>query len=197
MSKTLLSADPRVGTADRDQVHVNLLGLGSPLREHAARYRVSVACAVRIAISRMLEDEAGERDSDADRSPALEVDTDQDSKTRVLLRVSPARAEALVTRARACGVSRSHYVEMLMDGGQPVALPAEHAAMITALMTSTDLLAALSLDLRVFMRLLGSVPAPELDPYRTRLRSLIDDVRGHLRLAASLLAELESTRRWR
>lgn len=197
MNKTAPSTDLQVEIANRDQVHVNLLGLGPRLRERAARLGVSVGCAVRMAVASMLEDEAGDRESTTDRPLAPDADNGQDGKTRLLLRVSAVRAEALVARARECGVSRSRYVEMLMDGGQPLALPADHAAMVAALMTSTDLIAALSVDLRVFMRLLGTVPASELDSYRARLRSLIDDVRAHLKPAAAMLAELESTRRWR
>jgi len=150
-----------------------------------------------MAIAHMLEAEGEHRESTADGPVVLDADDDQQGKTRVLLRFSPARAEALVERSRECGVSRSRYVAMLMDGGQPVVLPADHAAMVAALMTSTDLIAALSVDLRVFMRLLGTVPATELNSYRARLRSLIDDVRAHLKPAAAMLAELESTRRWR
>lgn len=197
MSKDERNADQLAGVTNRDQVHVNLLGLGPLLREHAARLGVSVACAARIAISRMLDAEARDRESAVACSPAQGADSGRGSKTRLLLRVSPARAEALVARARACGVSRSRYVEILMNGSQPVVLPGDHAAMVAALMTSTDLVAALSLDLRVFMRLLGTVPAVELEPYRTRLRSLIYDIRAHLKLSAQLLAELEATRRWR
>jgi len=69
--------------------------------------------------------------------------------------------------------------------------------MVTALMRSTDHIARLSLDLRAFMRLLGTAPTAELEPYRARLRNLVDDVLEHLKPAASLLAALESTRRWR
>lgn len=197
MSKTARSADRPAAISNRDQVHVNLLGLGPVLREHAARLGLSVGCAARIAISRMLEDEAGDRELGTDRSLALDADSDQGNKTRLLLRVSSVRAEALLERARACGVSRSRYVEMLMDGDQPAALPADHAAMVAALMKSTDHIAVLCVDLRAFMRLLATAPAAELEPYRARLRSLVEDVRAHLKPAAVLLAELEATRRWR
>jgi len=189
--------DRRVRAADRDQIHVNLLGLGPLLREHAARQGVSVGCAARIAISRMLHAEAGDHELPGDRSAAPQGDSVQGGKARLLLRLSPLRAEALLAQARRCGVSRSRYVEMLMDGGQPAALPADHAAMVAALMTSTDHIAVLCVDLRAFMRLLGNVPGAELQPYRARLRSLVDDVQAHLEPAARLLAELEVTRRWR
>ena len=197
MNKTAPSADRQVEIANRDQVHVNLLGLGPRLRERAALEGVSLGCAVRMAVAHMLEDAGGVRKPSTDSPPLPDADADPHGKTRLLLRVSAERVELLVTRARECGVSRSRYVEMLMDGGQPLVLPVDHAAMVAALMTSNDLIAALSVDLRAFMRLLGTAPATELHSYRARLGSLIDDVRAHLKPAAAMLAELESTRRWR
>lgn len=195
--KAVPVADRLPASAGRDLVHVNLLGLGPRLREHAASQGVSVGCAVRVSVSQMLEEAAAAAGSGVVRSAALEEDGKQSSKARLLLRLAPTRIDALTARARACGVSRSRYVEMLMDGCQPSALPPDHKAMVAALMTATDHIAVLCVDLRAFMRLLGTVPASELEPFRARLRSLIDDVHGYLKPAAQLLAELEATRRWR
>jgi hypothetical protein len=189
--------DRQLSSAGRDQVHVNLLGLGQRLREHAASLGLSVGCAVRISVSQMLEEAAAAAESGAHQPAAQQGEGEQGDKARLLLRVAPTRIEVLAARARACGVSRSRYVEMLMDGCQPTALPPDHKAMVDALMTATDHIAVLCVDLRAFMRLCESAPASELERYRARLSSLIDDVRDYLKPAARLLAELEATRRWR
>ncbi|CAM4016232.1 hypothetical protein [Roseateles saccharophilus] len=178
--------------AKRDQLHLNLVGLGEGLREHARRSHLSLSCAARMAIAQMLE--AG---SAAAATGLCDDDVGQRNSVRVLLRLSPACAAELLKRARASGVSRSHYVKALMDHGQLAALPVDHPAMIAALTKSTDHIAAMSVDLLAFLRLLRTADSAKLEPYRIRLQSLNDDVLTHLRLAASLMAELESTRRWR
>lgn len=180
-----------------DPFHLDLQGLSQPLREHAKRQGLSIASAARLAISQMLDSACASPGSPRVEASDGAEDTDRGTKGRLQLSMVPARIEMLTARARACGVSRSLYVEMLMDGAQPVTLPGDHAAMVSALMASTDHLAVLSCDLRAFMRLFGMVPAQELEVYRTRLRGLVDDVMAHLELAAKLLLALEATRRWR
>lgn len=189
-----IPAVPSGGGTDgrRDQVNVNLCGLGPSLRAYAERKQMSVACAVRMAVADLLD--SGERQVDSEPAPEVQA---CGPKMRVLLRLPEASAGMLLSRARKAGVSRSRYVILLMEGKTPSPLPADHDRLIASLMASTVQLAAQSVDLNAFMRLLGRVPASELEPYRAGLRSLIPAVRSHLEMAAALLAELEKTKRWR
>jgi len=198
MAKSKPINDEAVASATRDQAHVDLLGLGPRLREHAARKRITFAAALRTAIVPMLDAEHIDGDAEA-RDDAHGEATDGPKVVRVLLRLSAALASEFLTRARARGISRSQYFGALLAGAEPPALPADHASMIAALMASTDRLAAMSVDVNAFMRLLGRVHVPnaELERYRAGLMSLASDVRAHLVLAATVLAELDKTRRWR
>ena len=120
-----------------------------------------------------------------------------DAKVRVTLRLSAAHAASLAERARTAAASRGDYVCGLLDGAVPAPLPADHAASVSALLISTDRLAAMSVDLNAFSRLLGRVPASQLEPYRATMRTLADDVRKHLALSAALIAELKPARKAR
>ena len=82
----------------------------------------------------------------------------------------------------------------LLDGTPRVPPPPDHAQAIAALARSTDQLAAISTDLNAFMRLVGRVPRSELERYRAGILTLADDVRRHLAVAASFIAELKPAR---
>jgi len=192
-----MTADPAVeprksSMSKRDQFNVNLCGLSNGLRAYAANKKISVSCAIRMAIARLLETDAG-----TPAEPSVDTQADAGQVVRVLLRMSEPDAVKLARRARDSGVSRSQYVARLMEGATPVALPADYERLIASLMASTAQLASQSVDLNVFMRLLGRVPGAELEPYRAGLRSLIPAVHAHLQHAATLLAALERTQRWR
>ncbi len=81
---------------------------------------------------------------------------------RVTLRMSGSHAVTLASRARAADVSQGTYVARLIDGTPAQPLSPDHTQAITALMASTDRLAALSVDLNAFMRLLGRAQKSEL-----------------------------------
>lgn len=192
MTTTKPIDEPADASAKRDQVNVNLLGLSPRLREQAARRGITFSAAIRSAIVQWLDTE-----SDGVESEARDDIADDGKVVRVLLRLSSVRATLLVTRARACGMSRSHYVDALMDGTAPAALPKDHASMVAALRASTDKLAAMSVDLNAFMRLLVYGTSAEVKAFHGGVRSVAVDVRAHLKAAATVLAELSETRRWR
>jgi hypothetical protein len=83
----------------------------------------------------------------------------------------------------------------LLDGAPPAPTPPDHREAIAALLASTDQLAATSADINAFLRLLGRVSRAELEPYRARILSLVEDVQGHLELASRLTAALAPPRR--
>jgi len=89
---------------------------------------------------------------------------------KVTLRMPPMYAALLARRARAADVAQGQYVCAPLDGAPASPLPADHSAAVAALRASTDRVAAMSVDLNAFLRLLGRVPNKQLDDRkRTRL----------------------------
>lgn len=176
-------------TEKEDKLNVSMCGLGPYLRALATRKGTTPAALIRSVVSRMLDEEATSLEDSTTTSTPKDCLV---SEVRVSL--SSPQALALASRARASGVSRSQYFRALLDGDPPPALPADHASLISALLTSTDRLAATCVDLNAFLRLLNSLPSTQVDGYRASLRSLISDVRAHLTSAAAVLAEVKQRR---
>ena len=149
----------------------------------------SSAALVRTSLRTLLDNShADEHEIDSgDRAPIGTV-------VKVTLRLPAAHAFLLARRARAADVSQGDYVVGLLDGTPRVPPPPDHAQAIAALARSTDQLAAISTDLNAFMRLVGRVPRSELERYRAGILTLADDVRRHLAVAASFIAELKPAR---
>ena len=176
----------------RDRVTVDLRGLGEQLHVLATTQGTSSAALVRRSLRALLDNsntDAHEIDS-GDRAPIGTV-------VKVTLRLPAAHAFLLARRARAADVSQGDYVAGLLDGTPRVPPPPDHAQAIAALARSTDQLAVISTDLNAFMRLVGRVPRSELERYRAGILTLADDVRRHLAVAASFIAELKPPRRRR
>lgn len=181
--------DVQTAAAMRDRVTVDLRGIRPQLQAQAAKRQMTAAALVRRAVTAMLDD------ASCDAGDSGPIDSASGTQVvKVTVRLSVFHAVVLASRARVADVSQGMYVARLIDGtpAQPRAL--DHTRAVAALMASTDRLAALSADLNAFMRLLGRAPRSELEPYRTSLRSLTDDVRVHLASAAALVAALRATR---
>jgi len=114
-------------------------------------------------------------------------------REKLALTIPVTRARELRHRCQEADVSFGEYLCGLLDECPPVPLPANYSQMVATLMSSTSQLAALSVDLNAFMRLLDKAEAAVT--YRDSLRGLISDVRSHLVVASALLAELHRTRR--
>lgn len=170
----------------RDRVTVDLRGLGDRVRAQAAAQHLRSGAFVRRAILAQLEDGVAIVESGVPDAAGPVV--------KVTLRLSAAHAVQLATRARRADVSQGAYVAGLIDGKPPPPLPPDHTAAIAALVGSTDQLAVLSSDINGFLRALSGARLDRLEPYRQSIRSLTDDVRKHLAMAATLLKELRPAR---
>ncbi|MEO6280897.1 hypothetical protein [Roseateles sp.] len=190
-SGSQLAVSPGDRPQTRDRVTVDLRGLGSRLRARALKSQTTPAALVRSAVVHMLGEEASSDDIAAGQQ---RTDT-AGQAVKVTLRLPPDQAALLAARARTADVAQGAYVAALLHGIPPAPLPSDHAAAMQALIASTDRLAAISVDLSAFLRLLGHVPSAELERYRAGLRGLVDDVREHLASAASLISELRPARR--
>lgn len=172
----------------RDRVTVDLRGLRTRLEARALQQQVTTAALVRRAVVLMLDD----RDlGGAEQGP---IELAAGKVTKLTLRVSSVHAALLARRARAADVSQGRYVCTLIDGAPAPPRPADHSAAVTALRASTDKVAAMSVDLNAFLRLLRLGPNKQMESYRAGLMSLADDMRAHLATASALIADLAPSR---
>lgn len=173
-----------------DKIQISLCGLGPYLRDLAARKGTTPSRLIRTELSRMAKEEGIDLDVFA-QAPAAGAHP----VYRVEVGLSSVQALTLASRATAAGVAKCEYLRALLDGDPPPALPPDHAALISALMASTDRLAAASVDLNALMRLLKSLPSTQVDGQRTSLQSLTGDIQAHLEVAAAVLAAVKVRRR--
>jgi hypothetical protein len=175
----------------RDRITIELRGLRERLYAQASARGVTVATLARSTLMASLDGEPG----GSDRLPHEHVTGARgEAHLKVTLRLPAAHALLLAKRARAADVAQGTYVAGLIDGVPLAPLPANHANAVAALVGSTDQLATLGTDLNAFMRLVGRVPSPELERYGAGLQALADEVRGHLAVAAPLVAALKTAR---
>jgi hypothetical protein len=187
-----------MGHHSRDRVTLELRGLRERLQALAAARGLTTSAPVRQTLRAVLDEESGEGDTrrnvPAIPATAAAIDT---PIVKVTLRLPASQARALARRARAADVSQGAYVAGLIDSAPPSPVPPDHAQAVAALRASTDQLAVIGTDLNAFLRLLGRVSSSELERYRAGIMSLAEDVRRHLAIAATLVAELRLARRAR
>jgi hypothetical protein len=99
-------------------------------------------------------------------------------------------AEALILSAGGLGLSYGEYVARLVTKTPLPMLAAERAADRAALMASTDNLAALSVDLAAFVRLLRMGSSAEVEKYRHRIETVDIEIRRHLDRVSALIASV-------
>ena len=165
----------------RDRVGVDLRGIGDAVRAAARARHSTVAAFARGALV-----EAIGRPSTLPEVIAAEFGRVEIVK--LTLRLREPEAEALILNATALGLSYGEYVARLVRQ-TPLPMPAaERAADRAALIASTDNLAALSVDLAAFMRLLRMGKSAEVEKYRRRIETVDLDIRRHLDRVSALIA---------
>ena len=175
--------------APRDRVIIDLRGIGDAMRSAAAQRGVTVAHLARQALLSTI----------AASEPAAELlgsdsPTPRFASAKLTLRLPQLHADALIVNAVGLGLSYGEYVARLVHG-TPLPRPAaERAADRAALLASSDQLAALSVDLNAFMRLLRSADSAEVEKYRHRIETVDADIRDHLDLASKFMAHSQARR---
>jgi hypothetical protein len=170
--------------APRDRVIVDLRGIGGAVRSAAAQRRVTVAHLARQALLATVDASAltvAPRGSDR---PTQNFPT-----AKLTLRLPQPHADALIVNAVGLGLSYGEYVASLVNGSSLPRPAAERAADRAALLKSSDQLAVLSADLNAFVRLLRYGSSTEVEKFRHRIETVDADVRRHLDLASSFLAD--------
>jgi hypothetical protein len=176
--------------SSRDRISVDLHGLRSALLARAQARRVSVSVLVREAVERELGPVDGSKEPGATPTAASARST-----VKLSLRLTSGDAERFDTRARVAGLTRGAFltgllaeVPSLSGGG------ASRLDCLAALTASSAELSTLSRNINHLTTLLRKGEVRPAQEYRRMLDTLGADVRKHLGLAASVLAQLRPAR---
>jgi hypothetical protein len=165
----------------RDRVGVDLRGIGDAVRAAARVRQITLAAFAREALVEALGQSLMHPEGIAAEFGRAEI-------VKLTLRLREREAEALILNAAGLGLSYGEYVGRLVRQ-TPLPMPAaERAADRAALMASSDNLAALSVDLGTFMRLLRMGKSADVEKYRARVQAVDLDIRRHLDRVSALIA---------
>jgi hypothetical protein len=176
-----------MGKVSHDFVTVDMRGLKAALVARAREERVSVSVVVRRAVARELSADCS---VEAPGSAADIESLERKTAVKLSIRVTPAEASQLVACARAAGLSRGAYLAGLLAGIPVLTVGASRADHLAALISSSAELSTLSRNIHHLTALLGQGAVRPALEYRDMLDTLAGDVRGHLKLAARILADL-------
>jgi hypothetical protein len=180
-----------MNTPARDFVTVDMHGLKAGLVARAQAERVSVSLVVRRAVERELGLVAPSAES-AESRPAGAAGG---STVKLSIRLTDVEAAHLGSGARRAGLSRGAFLAGLLAGVPSLSGAAgSRPDCIAALTASSAELSTLSRNIRHLTALLRQSEVRAAQEYRRMLDTLGDDVRRHLDLAASTLAELRPAR---
>jgi len=169
--------------ASRDRVGVDLRDIGDAVRTAARVRQTTVAAFAREALVEAL----GRPSTLPDR---IAAEFDRAEIVKLTLRMRQHEAEALILSAGGLGLSYGEYVARLVTKTPLPMRAAERAADRAALMASTDNLAALSVDLAAFVRLLRMGSSAEVEKYRRRIETVDIEIRRHLDRVSALIASV-------
>ena len=175
-----------MNTHSHDFVTVDMRGLKAALVARAQAERVSVSVLVRGAVAR----ELGLAEAAADHQTASAGASSSAASVKLSIRMTPEEAELLAAGTRAAGLSRGAYLSGLIANVPVLTNGASRTDHLATLVASSAELSTLSRNIHHLTNLLreGNV-RPALE-YRGMLDTLAGDVRGHLALAAGVLADL-------
>jgi hypothetical protein len=162
-------------------------GLKAVLVARAQAQRVSVSVSVRAAVARELG-------LAVPADPYQLVDcigiAARASTIKLSVRMTAEEAEQLAAGARAAGLSRGAYLSGLVANVPVLTSGANRAEHIATLIASSAELSTLSRNIHHLTALLREGNVRPALAYRAMLDTLVGDVRRHLTLAASALADL-------
>jgi hypothetical protein len=178
-------------SSPHDFVTVDMRGLKGALTARAQAERVSVSAVVRHAVQR----ELGLADASAERKASALPAAPAASTVKLSIRLTSAEAEQLAAGARRAGLSRGAFLAGLLAGVPALSGGAgSRPDGIAALTASSAELATLTRNIHHLSALLRQGEVRAAQEYRHMLDTLGDEVRVHLRLAGSVLADLRPAR---
>jgi hypothetical protein len=175
----------------RDRISVDLRGLKAALVARAQARRVDVSVVVRRAVER----ELGAAAATTELAGETGCPRAAGGRAKLSIRLTSAEAAQLAMGAGRAGLSRSAYVAgLLAEVPLLVSGSAAQPDLLAALNASCAELSTLSRNLHHLTTLLRQGQVRAALEYREIFDTLGADVREHLAMAASLLAELRPAR---
>jgi hypothetical protein len=171
--------------SSRDRISVDLRGLKAALVARAIEQGVSPSELMRAA----LVDALGPCDS-IERAAAPQP-RHSSERVRLSLRMLRSDREAVLHAARSTGLATGDFVAALVAKSAVLASPAAPAEHLGVLTASCAELATLSRNLHHLTTLLRQGSSRAAQEYREMLDTLGGDVRAHLALATSVVADLQ------
>jgi hypothetical protein len=176
--------------SSRDRLSVDLHGLKAALSERAHALGVTPSGLVRTTLAEAL---SRSEPMTIERSTPGRPSVNSD-RVRLSLRMNREQASATIEGARLAGLNPGDYVGNLV-AGVPVLLGAgSRTDHIATLVASSAELSTLSRNIHHLTSLLSEGNVRPALVYRDMLDTLAGDVRRHLALAASVLADLRPRR---
>ena len=166
----------------RDRVPIDLCGIGDAARAAAKARDATLALFARQALIAALPADT------APRQPPLEPRRNASGTVKLSVRLSQDDSAVLATLAAMLGLSQARLIALLIRRAELPRRSIERDADRAALRASTEQLAALSVDLQQFMRLLRTASPQGLERYRARLQAVDAELRAHRDLASAFLA---------
>jgi hypothetical protein len=182
-----MSGGSGLAPSSRDRISVDLRGLKAALFERARTLGVSPSGVVRNALVQVL----GQYDSLCLDRLARGASLPIGRRVRLSLRMSREDARAVLAAARKAELSPGAYVAGLVAGVPALTYVASRTEHLAALIASNAELSTLSRNIHRLTALLRQANVEPARPYREMLDTLAEDVRGHLKLAASVLSDLQ------
>lgn len=177
--------------SSRDRLSVDLRGLKAALLERAKALGVSPSALVRTLLCEAL----GRPVQAADPMPATGSAGAMRDRVRLSLRMNREHARATLEAARRAGLAPGDFVGGLVLGVPVLVGGADQPRHLASLTASSAELSTLSRHLHRLSQLLSQADAEAARPYRQMLDGLAVEVRGHLQLAATALADLQQQQR--
>lgn len=175
-------------SSSHDFVTVDMRGLKAALVAHAQAERVSVSAVVRRAVQRELGLAGASAEREASALPAASI-------VKLSIRLTSTEADQLAAGARRAGLSRGAFLAGLLAGVPSLSGgTGSRLDGIAALTASSAELSTLTRNIHHLSTLLRQGEVRAAQEYRRMLDTLGDDVRTHLRLAGSVLADLRPAR---
>jgi hypothetical protein len=172
--------------SSRDRISVDLHGLKAALFEQARARGVSPSGLVRDALAEAL----GQSDSSDLHRLAKTEAAPTAGRVRLSLRMSREEALAILAAARHAGMAPGAFIAGLVAGVPALANGGSRTDHLTSLVESSAELSTLSRNIHHLTALLRQGNVRPAMVYREMLDTLAGDVRRHLTLAASVLADL-------
>jgi hypothetical protein len=177
-----------MNTPSHDFVTVDMRGLKAALVARAQAQRVSVSVLVRSAVARELGLAEG---AEFQQPTAQAIDPWTATNVKLSIRMTPDEAAQLAAGAHAAGLSRGAYLSGLIANVPVLTRGANCTDHIATLVASSAELSTLSRNIHHLTALLRKGNVRPALVYRDMLDTLAGDVRRHLSLAASFLADLQ------